>query len=148
MILMLMSVNSINQAPHGERQCCCVPPGPSTMPVTRGHTCLVDRNCWLYWLRYREDELIHHTITCSKIFNSKMDNLFKMIISMLAGCGLTTGHSGLVSRGLKWYHLLGGELGCIHHYATPLLGLWLTKIITGIHKDNYNNVLHYLCYNR
>ena len=53
---------------------------------------------------------------------------------MLAGCG-QTGCSDPVGRGLKWYHLPGGELGHIRYHEIPLLGLWLIKIITDIHKD-------------
>lgn len=53
---------------------------------------------------------------------------------MLTGRG-QTGCSYPVGKGLKWYHLPGGERGHIHDRAIPPLELWLTKIDTDIHKD-------------
>lgn len=71
---MLRSVSSIKLSSTGR--------GPGIRPVIKrpDYTSLVDRNCCLYWLCSREDEFSHHTITCSTIFNSRNDNLFKRTI--------------------------------------------------------------------
>lgn len=53
---------------------------------------------------------------------------------MLVGCG-QTGSSHPVERGLKWYHVSGGDPSHTHDLEIPLLRLWLTKTATDIHED-------------